>query len=65
MLAQLGYDVRHAWRGLLRDRAFTLVALLSIGLGAGANSAIFSLVDQALFRQLPVKAPEQLVAFSE
>jgi hypothetical protein len=47
MLAQLGYDVGHALRGLLRDRAFTLVALLSIGLGAGANSAIFSLVDQA------------------
>jgi predicted permease len=61
MLAQLGYDVRHAVHGLLRDRAFTLVALLSIGLGAGANSAIFSLVDQALFRQLPVKAPERLV----
>jgi len=31
MLSQLGYDVRHALRGLLRDRAFTLVALLSIG----------------------------------
>jgi putative ABC transport system permease protein len=57
----LGHDVKYALRGLLRDRAFTLVALVSIGLGVGANSAIFSLVDQALFRQLPVKDPERLV----
>ena len=60
MLGQLRYDIKHALRGLLRDRAFTLVALLSIGLGVGANSAIFSLVHQALFRQLPVKEPERL-----
>ena len=60
MLGQLRYDVKHALRGLGRDRAFTLVALLSIGLGVGANSAIFSLVHQALFRQLPVKEPERL-----
>lgn len=61
MLSALRYDVKHALRGLLRDRAFTLVAILSIGLGVGANSAIFSLVDQALFRQLPVNDPERLV----
>lgn len=61
MLGQLGYDVKHALRGLLRDRAFTVVAVLSIALGAGANSAIFSLVDQALFRRLPVRDPERLV----
>ena len=61
MLEGLGYDVRHALRGLLHDRAFSLVALLSIGLGVGANSAIFSLVDQALYRRLPVRDPEQLV----
>jgi len=60
MLSQLPYDVKHAFRGLLRDRAFTFVALISIGLGVGANSAIFSLVHQALFRQLPVKEPERL-----
>src|SRR5688572_28480880 len=61
MPRHLLYDAKHALRGLLRDRAFTLVALLSIGLGVGANSAIFSLVDQALFRNLPVKDPERLV----
>jgi predicted permease len=64
MLEQLRYDVRHAVRGLLRDRAFTAIALLSVGLGVGANSAIFSLVHQALFRQLPVREPERLVLLS-
>jgi putative ABC transport system permease protein len=61
MLDWLRYDVRHALRRLLHDRVFTVVALLSIGLGVGANSAIFSLVDQALYRQLPVREPERLV----
>jgi len=46
----LGQDLRQGLRGLLHDRAFTAVAVLSIGLGVGANSAIFSLVDQVLFR---------------
>jgi predicted permease len=64
MLEPLRYDLRHAVRGLLRDRSFTAIALLSIGLGVGANSAIFSLVDQALFRQLPVREPERLVLLS-
>ena len=64
MFDGLGYDVRHALRGLLHDRAFSVVAVLSIGLGVGANSAIFSLVDQALYRRLPVRNPEQLVLLS-
>src|SRR6185295_15135199 len=64
MLEQLRYDVRHAVRGLLRDRVFTAIALLSVGLGVGANSAIFSLVHQALLRQLPVREPERLVLLS-
>jgi hypothetical protein len=45
MLDWLRYDVRQALRGLGRERAFGAVAVLSIGLGVGANSAIFSLVD--------------------
>ena len=61
MLSDLGHDARLGLRGLLRDRGFALAALLSIGLGVGANSAIFSLVDQALFRLLPVSEPERLV----
>src|SRR5918995_2030544 len=64
MLAALAYDLKHAGRGLLRDRAFTLVALLSIALGVGANSAIFSLVDQVLVRLLPVREPDRLVLLS-
>src|SRR4051812_27322625 len=58
---ELTHDLKHALRGLLRDRTFTLVAVLSIGLGVGANSAIFSLVDQALLRRLPEKEPDKLV----
>ena len=53
-------DFRHAWRGLVRSPLFTVVALLSIALGIGANTAIFTLVDEVLLRPLPVTAPEQL-----
>jgi predicted permease len=60
----LGQDLKQGLRSLLHDRAFTAVAVLSIGLGVGANSAIFSLVDQALFRQLPVREPGRLVLLS-
>src|SRR6266850_4735687 len=57
-------DVRYAWRGLTRAPLFTIVALTSIALGIGANTAIFTLVDEVLLRMLPVKSPEQLVLFS-
>jgi len=57
----LGQDPKQSLRSLLHDRGFTAVAVLSIGLGVGANSAIFSLVDQALYRRLPVREPERLV----
>src|SRR5262245_61342794 len=59
----LARDLRYAWRGLLRSPLFTLVALASIALGIGANSAIFTLVDEVLLRGLPIKDPEQLVLF--
>jgi putative ABC transport system permease protein len=61
MFSTLLREVRFALRGLLRDRGFAVTALLSIGLGVGANAAIFSLVDQALFRLLPVRDPGNLV----
>jgi hypothetical protein len=57
-------DLRYALRTLGKNRAFTVVAVVSIGLGVGANSAIFSLVDQALLQQLPVREPERLVLLS-
>ncbi len=57
-------DLRYALRGLSKSPMFVMVALLSLGLGIGANTAIFSLVDQALLRLLPVQHPEQIVLLS-
>lgn len=54
-------DLRLALRGLRRHPLFTTIAVLSLALGIGANTAIFTLIDQILLRQLPVAAPEQLV----
>src|SRR5215217_3261103 len=54
-------DLRLAVRGLLRSPLFSTVAILSLALGIGANTAIFTLIDQILLRKLPVTAPEQLV----
>jgi predicted permease len=54
-------DFRYALRTLRKSPIFAGVAVLSIALGLGANTAIFTLVDQALLRLLPVKDPEQLV----
>ncbi|MCC7125347.1 MAG: multidrug ABC transporter substrate-binding protein, partial [Acidobacteria bacterium] len=57
----VGQDIRFAVRGLIRSPLFALVAVLSLALGIGANTAIFTLIDQLLLRKLPVKQPEQLV----
>jgi predicted permease len=48
-------------RGLVRSPLFAIVAILSLGLGIGANTAIFTLIDQILLRQLPVANPDELV----
>ena len=57
-------DVRFAMRTLGKSPIFTGVAVLSIALGIGANTAIFSLLDQILLRLLPVREPQQLVLLS-
>ena len=54
-------DLRLALRGLRRSPLFAIVAILSLALGIGANTAIFTLIDQILLRKLPVRAPDQLV----
>jgi len=54
-------DFRFAVRGLFRSPLFSIVAILSLTLGIGANTAIFTLIDQILLRKLPVKSPEELV----
>ena len=55
------HDVRLAIRGLRRSPLFAIVAILSLALGIGANTAIFTLIDQILLRKLPVKDPDELV----
>jgi predicted permease len=58
-------DVRYAARGLLRSPGFTATAILSLGLGIGANTAIFSFVNALLLKSLPVPEPARLVQISE
>src|SRR5437899_753383 len=57
------YDLRLAFRTLRKNPILTTVALLSLGVGIGANTAIFTLMDRLLLRSLPVQRPEQLVLF--
>ena len=54
-------DIRHVSRGLRKGPAFVAVVVLTLGLGIGANTAIFSLMDQVLLRTLPVRDPGTLV----
>jgi predicted permease len=54
-------DVRYAFRLLTRNPGFSLVVVFTLGLGIGANTAIFSLMDQVLLRPLPVEDPQALV----
>ncbi len=58
-------DVRYAFRMFGQNPGFMLVAVLSLALGIGANTAIFSLIDAVMLKMLPVKNPQQLVMLSD
>src|SRR5262245_35007869 len=60
-LERLGQDVRYALRSLKRDKIFAVLAVASLALGIGANTAIYSFMDSVLLRPLPVTDPQSLV----
>lgn len=61
MLDGVGQDLRHAARGMLRQPGFTVVTALTLGLGIGASTAVFSAVHAVLFRPLPYESPDRIV----
>jgi predicted permease len=60
-LEQTFQDLKYAFRGMVRNKAFTTLAVASLALGIGANTAIFSIMETLMLRTLPVRNPNQLV----
>ncbi len=59
----LGQDLRYGWRMLRKSPGFSMIAVLTLGLGIGANTAIFSLIDAIIFRSMPIADPRSLIVF--
>jgi predicted permease len=59
---EIRQDVRYGFRGLQRNRGFALVAVLTLALGIGANTAVFSVINALLLRSLPVRDAEALIS---
>src|SRR5215831_14100638 len=59
-MSTLRFDVRHALRQVCQSPVFFSIVVLTLGLGIGANTAIFSLVDWLVLRSLPIQRPEQM-----
>jgi len=64
LLEQLGQDLRYAWRTMAANKTFSTLAILSLALGIGANTAIYSFMDSILLRSLPVSDPGSLVVLN-
>jgi predicted permease len=64
LTSMLAHHLRYTFRSFRKNPGFAAIAVLSLALGIGANTAIFSLLDRVLLRSLPVRSPEQLVLFT-